>query len=137
MLRFNIVLCYIQVCMHAQKQKTHTLFIHLSPSCNYEGVSMSFESKVLAFRNLVEEIKRRRPLVEGKTFRDDYIFVDFNRYNKCSFINCTLIFEFGICSFANCDFSRCKFEAKPGSPASLILEFDRSIKESASKERHR
>jgi hypothetical protein len=98
---------------------------------------MSFESKVLAFRNLVEEISRRRPLIEGKTFKEDYVFVDFNRYKKCSFVNCTLIFEFGLCSFSNCDFSHCKFEAKSGSPASLILEFDRTIRESALRERHR
>ena len=98
---------------------------------------MSFESKVLLFRNLVEEINRRMPIVEGKTFKDEYIFTDFNRYNKCSFINCTLIFEFGMCSLTNCDFNGCKFEAKSHSPASLILELDRLIRESAFKERHR
>ena len=98
---------------------------------------MSFESKVLEFRKLADEIIRRTPLIEGKTFRDEYIFVDFNRYNKCSFINCTLIFEFGICSISNCDFSGCKFEAKTGSPAFAILKFDRMIREAAFKERKR
>lgn len=101
------------------------------------GESMSFESRVLAFRNLAEELNRRIPLTEGKIFKDEYIFVDFNRYNKCSFVNCTIIFEFGLCSLTNCDFSHCKFEAKTGSPAFLVLQFDRMIRESAFREKHR
>jgi hypothetical protein len=98
---------------------------------------MSFESRVLALRNLFDEIGRKMPITEGKTFNGEYIYVDFNRYNKCEFTNCTLIFEFGMCSFTHCNFSGCKFEAKTGSPASLILEFDRQIRDSAFKERHR
>ena len=98
---------------------------------------MSFESRVLTFRNLFDDINRKTPLVEGKTFKGDYVYPDFNRYNKCVFTHCTLIFEFGICSFSNCTFSGCKFEAKRGSPASLILELDRQLRESAFKDRHR
>lgn len=98
---------------------------------------MSFESRVLAFRNLFDEIGRKMPIVEGKTFTEEYVYVDFNRYNNCVFTNCTLILEFGMCSFTHCSFSGCKFEAKPGSPASLILEFDRQIRESAFREQHR
>jgi len=98
---------------------------------------MSFESKVLAFRNLYDEISSKMTLVEGKVFKEEYIHADFKRYNKCSFANCTLVFEFGICSFRYCDFSRCKLEAKRGGPASLILELDKQLRESASEERHR
>ena len=98
---------------------------------------MSFESKVLSFKNLYDEISRKMPLVEGKIFKDEYINGDFSRYSKCTFINCTIVFEFGICSFTNCDFSGCAFEAKQGSPAALILTLDRQLRESASKEKHR
>ena len=98
---------------------------------------MSYESKVLAFRNLFDEIGRKMPTVEGKTFTEEYVYVDFNRYNNCTFIKCTLIFEFGVCSFTHCTFDGCKFDAKQGSPASLILVFDRRIRESAFREKHR
>jgi hypothetical protein len=98
---------------------------------------MSYESKVLAFRNLFDEIGRRMPIIEGKTFNEEYVYVDFNKYNHCIFTNCTLVFEFGICAFANCEFSGCKFEAKTASPASLVLSFDRLIRESAFREKHR
>lgn len=98
---------------------------------------MSFESKVLTFRNLSDEIKRKMPIVKGKVFKEEYVNADFNRYNKCTFINCTIVFEFGICSFTNCDFSGCAFEAKQGSPASLILALDKQLRESAFKEKHR
>ena len=98
---------------------------------------MSLESKVIAFKNLYGEISRRKSLVEGKVFKAEYVYADFNRYDKCEFIGCTLIFEFGICSFAHCRFSKCKFEAKTGSPAALILQLDRELRESAFRESHR
>jgi len=94
---------------------------------------MSFESRVLEFNNLTDEIRKRMPLVDGKIFKDKYVYIDFHRYNKCIFTNCTLVFEFGLCSLTNCSFDSCKFEAKHGSPASLILKLDRLLRESAFK----
>jgi len=98
---------------------------------------VSFDSKVLEFRNLFEEIMRRRPIIENRTFKDEFLIVDFKNFNKCNFINCTLMFEFGICSMSNCDFTGCKFEAKTGSPAHLILGFDKALRDAAFKDRNR
>ena len=101
------------------------------------GDNMSYESKILAFRNLYDEISRRMPVVEGRTFTNEYINADFSRYSRCSFHNCTIVFEFGMCSFNYCDFSACKFEAKTGSPAQLVLMLDKQLRDSAFKERNR
>jgi len=98
---------------------------------------MSYESRVLAFRNLSDEIMRKMPVIEGKTFENEDVYIDFYRYSKCGFTNCTLILEFGMCSLTHCNFSGCRFEAKTGSPASFVLAFDREIRESAFRERHR
>lgn len=98
---------------------------------------MSFENKVLSFKNLYDEISAKMPLIVGKAFKEEYIHVDFKRYNKCTFANCTLVFEFGVCSIVDCDFNDCKFKAKQGSPSSLILHFDKQIRESAFRDQQR
>ena len=98
---------------------------------------MSYESKVLAFRNLSDELNRRMPLVEGRTFNNEYIYADFNKYSHCSFLKCTIVFEFGLCSFINCNFDGCSFEAKKDSPAQLVIMFDKQVRDSAFKEKNR
>jgi hypothetical protein len=44
---------------------------------------MSYESKILAFRNLYDELNRRNPIVEGRTFTNEYINADFGKYGRC------------------------------------------------------
>lgn len=44
----------------------------------------------------------------GKHFRNQKVRIDFSEYEKCTFINCEIILEYGITSLINCDFSKCK-----------------------------
>lgn len=47
-------------------------------------------------------------IVEGQTFRDTTIDLDFTDWKKCSFINCTIHTTYGIFKLRNCDFTGCK-----------------------------
>ena len=69
--------------------------------------------------------------VEGKTFRDEFIDLDFTHWEKCSFINCKIHTTYGIFKLMNNDFSDCKLSLSGPAEtiARLIQEFfkDRPI----------
>ncbi len=46
--------------------------------------------------------------VEGRTFRNELIDLDFSDWEKCNFINCTIHTTYGIFKLKNNDFSKCK-----------------------------
>jgi hypothetical protein len=91
---------------------------------------MSYETKVQSFKDLCTQITETLPLIEGRTFTDESVSVDFGRYNNCTFVKCTILVEFGLFSFSKCDFVKCVFEAKQDSPARTVLVFDKMISES-------
>lgn len=92
---------------------------------------MTVESKVLQLIRLKDDIMRETPLTTNKNFKDETIHIDFNRYQNCDFKDCTIVLEYGICSMSHCEFHSCNFIAKPGSPASFILQMDKMLRESA------
>ena len=49
----------------------------------------------------------------GRTFRNEAVNLDFSDYEKCTFVNCTIYFDYGIFRATNCDFSGCKLELGP------------------------
>jgi hypothetical protein len=59
--------------------------------------------------------------VIGRTFKDDTIFLDFSYYEKCSFINCTLVIEYGFFHLIDNDFSNCRLSMR--GPAETIARF--------------
>ena len=63
--------------------------------------------------------------IEGKTFRDQLIDLDFTIWEKCSFIDCTIHISYGIFKLRNCDFSNCKLSLRgaAGTVAKLIKLF--------------
>jgi len=91
---------------------------------------VSYETKVQSFKDLCAQLTETMPLIEGRTFTDESVSVDFSRYSNCTFVKCTIIVEFGVFSFSKCDFVKCVFEAKQDSPARTVLLFDKMISES-------
>lgn len=98
---------------------------------------MSFESKVLEFIRVAETINRTTPVTDGKTFKDEIVYIDFKDYRYCNFENCTIVLEYGICRMSDCTFTSCKFEAKTGSPAFFVLLMDRNLRKAADLEKHK
>jgi hypothetical protein len=44
----------------------------------------------------------------GKAFKNQKVRIDFSEYEKCTFVNCEIVLEYGITSLVDCDFSKCK-----------------------------
>lgn len=53
--------------------------------------------------------------IVGRTFRNEFVNLDFTDYEKCTFINCTIHADFGIFRLVSNDFSDCKLDL--GHPA--------------------
>lgn len=51
-------------------------------------------------------------VIEGRTFRNQTIRLDFSCWRKCDFINCTIVFEYGIYELTGCEFVNCRPVAK-------------------------
>lgn len=49
--------------------------------------------------------------VEGQTFRNQFIELDFTHWEKCSSVNYTIHTSPGIFKLINCDFSNCKLSS--------------------------
>lgn len=90
---------------------------------------MSFEKKVLGLSTLYDEVTRKMPRIEGKTFRNEDVYIDFAQYVKCKFENCNIIIGYGIFRLVENTFTGCKFITKSGSPAETILKLDRALRE--------
>jgi hypothetical protein len=56
--------------------------------------------------------------IVGRTFRNEFVNLDFSDYEKCSFLNCTIHTDYGLFRATNCDFSNCKLDL--GIPAQNI-----------------
>lgn len=56
----------------------------------------------------------------GKTFRSQFVNLDFSDYEKCNFIDCTIHTDYGIFRATDCDFSKCKLDL--GNPATNIAK---------------
>lgn len=91
---------------------------------------MSLEKKVLELSRLYDEITRKMPKIEGKTFKKEDIYIDFAHYLNCNFENCNIIIEYGIFRLINNTFTRCIFIAKAGSPAETLLKINKDLRES-------
>ncbi len=94
---------------------------------------MSIADKILLFERTYDEIQRKMPLYEGKQFKDEDVYIDFSKYNKCTFTKCTIILKYGITSLINCNFDGCGFISPMGSPASAIIQIERMIRDAAGK----
>jgi hypothetical protein len=48
--------------------------------------------------------------IVGRTFKNEFVNLDFSSYEKCSFVGCTIHTDYGIFRLVNCDFSNCKLD---------------------------
>jgi len=71
--------------------------------------------------------------VEGRTFKDQEIFMDFTIWKKCNFVNCKLIVEYGVFKIHNDDFIKCTWIFPKGTPAGLVFEIVKKIAQQESK----
>ena len=58
--------------------------------------------------------------IVGRTFKNEFINLDFSAYEKCNFVNCTIHTDYGLFRAVNCDFSNCKLDL--GNPAQNIAK---------------
>ena len=63
--------------------------------------------------------------VEGATFRNQHIDLDFTHWEKCLFINCTIYTTYGIFKLINNDFSNCKLSL--AGPAETVARLIRGF----------
>jgi len=71
----------------------------------------------------LREIRGRKTKVEGKTFENETVYIDFKIWENCMFENCRLVAEYGFFAITGCSLTKCHFEVVPGSPAEAIRLF--------------
>lgn len=96
---------------------------------------MNVESKILGFMELQRTITRNLPLVEGKMFTGDEVYLDFKEWRNCMFHDCVIVVTYGVFKAVGNNFNGCTFIADEGTPAHAVLSLDHMIKESSNKER--
>jgi len=95
---------------------------------------MNVEKKILNYIQLSKTITRNIPVVEGKAYSDDEIYLDFNHWRNCVFNDCNIIIDYGILKLVDNEFNGCKFITDIGSPAGAILKIDHLIRNQGSNE---
>jgi len=67
-------------------------------------------------------------IVEGKSFKNQEVFMDFTIWRKCNFLDCKLVVQYGILQIEKNDFIRCTWIFPKGTPAGMVYEIIEMIK---------
>jgi hypothetical protein len=81
---------------------------------------------------LVESAQKNLHKLTQCDYVDSDVSLDFHHYEKCNFLNCTIIVEYGVFKLTECFFDdNCRFIVLSGSPAQEILELDQFVREAS------
>ena len=88
----------------------------------------NLDSAILTYTRNSKALTMNLPLIEGKTFTNEIIWLDFADYQNCTFENCTIIVEYGVLKLTGNHFELSKIIAPEGSPANAVLALDRLLR---------
>lgn len=81
---------------------------------------------------LVESAQQNLNKLAECDYVDSDVHLDFHHYEKCNFLNCTIIVKYGVFKLTECFFDdNCRFIVLSGSPAQEILKLYQFVSEAS------